>query len=380
MKIIMKNVVLLIALFFLVACSEKKINIEIEITNHSSVDRTGEIVEIDWQTLVGLSPDSVIVLNEEGIEIPAQILYNGQETPQTLIFPVTIPANTKKVYCIKTGISGEFPQRTFGRQIPERKDDFAWENDRVVYRVYGPALADEYPSNGYDLWLKKTNDLIINKFYQNDLENGISYHIDHGEGLDCYKVGHTLGAGAIAPFADNKIWVENHYNAVKVLDSGILRTTFELTYDSVKVGEQVLSKKITISLDAGSQFNKAFVSYSGDFETLDLAAGIYLHSELGLITTNQETGTIAYSENAVSDAGLPAGRSHIALVFGRPLKEIFQDEEHIAGVVNYSKDQPFVYYFGGGWSQWGFASDNDWLDQVEKYSAIIDAPLKTKII
>ena len=26
----------------------------------------------------------------------------------------------------------------FGRFVPEREDDFAWENDKVAFRVYGP--------------------------------------------------------------------------------------------------------------------------------------------------------------------------------------------------------------------------------------------------
>lgn len=28
----------------------------------------------------------------------------------------------------------------FCRQVPERMDDFAWENDRGAFRMYGPAL------------------------------------------------------------------------------------------------------------------------------------------------------------------------------------------------------------------------------------------------
>jgi hypothetical protein len=373
----MKTTILSIAVFFFVACStEKKINVEV--VNNSTVDRTEEVVEIAWNSFIELQENSVIVLNEEGIEVPSQILYKGEETPQSLIFPATVPASTKKVYSIKAGIPGKFPVKTFGRQVPERKDDFAWENDRVVYRVYGPALADEYPSNGADLWLKKTEDMIINKFYKDDLENNISYHIDYGEGLDCYKVGHTLGAGAIAPFADKKIWVENHYTTVKVLDTGVLRTTFELTYDSVLVGNNVLSEKTVVSLDAGSQFNKATVSYSGDFETLDLAAGIYLHSELGIIVADQEAGTIAYAENAVSDAGIPAGRNYVGVVFTTPIKEIFQDAEHIAGVTGYSNDETLVYYFGGGWSQWGFDSDADWFKHVEEFAKKITIPLEVK--
>jgi hypothetical protein len=35
-----------------------------------------------------------------------------------------------------------------------------------------------------------------------DVYNAISYHVDHGNGMDCYKVGPTLGAGTNALLAD----------------------------------------------------------------------------------------------------------------------------------------------------------------------------------
>ena len=42
--------------------------------------------------------------------------------------------------------------KVFGRHVPERKDDFAWENDRIAFRMYGPALeADGEISSGIDV-------------------------------------------------------------------------------------------------------------------------------------------------------------------------------------------------------------------------------------
>jgi len=40
-----------------------------------------------------------------------------------------------------------------GRLVPERKDDFTWENNRSAFRLYGPALkATGEISNGMDFW------------------------------------------------------------------------------------------------------------------------------------------------------------------------------------------------------------------------------------
>lgn len=263
--------------------------------------------------------------------------------------------------------TGEEKQLVSGRQVPERKDDFTWENDRIAFRVYGPALAAENPSNGVDVWLKKTEELVVDKFYKDELENGLSYHVDRGEGLDCYKVGHTLGAGAIAPYSEGKIWVEDHYSSAEVLSLTPSNITFRLTYDSVRYEDKLLSKQVVISLDAGSQLNKATVTYDGDFDTIKLAAGIVLHSQPGDITMSREEGYIAYAEEAVSDAGVPAGRSYIGLVFTTPLIEILQDDIHVAGITAYKKGEELVYYFGAGWSEWGFATDQDWTDYVSRF-------------
>lgn len=33
----------------------------------------------------------------------------------------------------------------FSRHVPERLDDFAWENDRTAHRIYGPAVSRPAP-------------------------------------------------------------------------------------------------------------------------------------------------------------------------------------------------------------------------------------------
>ncbi|MCC8145218.1 MAG: DUF4861 domain-containing protein [Bacteroidales bacterium] len=375
-----KNLLVIAFTLLLMACTKDQ-GVMVEIENTSALDRKGEIVEVEWEALQSfLYATTFVVKNEQGEEIPSQVVFRGNREPQALIFSADVPANSKVNYSIQIGTPMDYERRTFGRIVPERKDDFAWENARIAFRVYGPALANENPSNGIDIWLKKTSDMIVNKFYKEELEDGKSYHIDRGEGLDCYKVGHTLGAGGIAPFADSTIWVGNHYTTARVLDSGVLRTTFELTYDSVKVNDQVMFQKMIVSLDAGSQLNKASVIYNGDFDAMDLAAGIFLHAELGNIQTNQEKGYVAYAENAVSDAGVPAGRNYVGVVFTTPVKGIFQNNEHIAGLTSYTKGKPFDYYFGAGWSEWGFQSDEEWFKYIEEYAAKVSQPLNTKLV
>ncbi len=59
----------------------------------------------------------------------------------------------------------------FGRAIPERKDDFAWENKVVAYRIYGPALeATGEISSGIDVWSKRIPNFVVDSFYKQDHE------------------------------------------------------------------------------------------------------------------------------------------------------------------------------------------------------------------
>jgi hypothetical protein len=310
-----------------------------------------------------------------------QIIDLGEQTPQMLIFQVSLAPKESIEVFIREGTPGLQPvAKTFGRFVPERKDDFAWENDRAAYRMYGPALAPENPSNGVDLWLKKTEKLIVDQFYNDDLNNGKSYHVDHGEGLDCYKVGSALGCGGIAPFVNDTLWVGKYFATQTVLDNGPLRTTFRLTYDNLPVGRNIFSKELTISLDAGSQLNKGVVSFDGDFKVIKVAAGIFLHQDPGNIKTDIVDGYNAFGEIATSDAGVPAGRNYVATVIpDDKMTGSLKQQGHILAIAPYTKGDKFIYYFGGGWSQWGFPTDEAWFDYVANFAAKLKNPLKVTV-
>ncbi|MDR1371017.1 MAG: DUF4861 domain-containing protein [Dysgonamonadaceae bacterium] len=377
----MKKVSLfLISLLILTGCSAVK-SVKIAVTNPSEIDRANEMVHVEWnkvvEKLVLTGGETFVIRNESGAQVPYQIIYDGEATPQSVIFPASVLKGGTVNYTIEPGKPEEFAKKTFGRAVPERKDDFAWENDRIAFRMYGPALANENPSNGVDVWLKKTNDLIVDKFYKDDLENKISYHLDHGLGLDCYKVGHTLGAGGVAPFFNDSLWIGGHYSRAKLLYSGILRTAFELEYDSVPLDNKIITEKIIIYLDAYSQFSKAVVSYDGDFENFQVAGGIWLHSdqELGNMQSKPESGYIAYGENA-SDSKVPAGRTYLGVIFPDGMKTVDRRNDHLIGLADYKKGDQFIYYFGAGWSDWGFDTDDAWFEHVDKCAAQVKQPLQ----
>jgi hypothetical protein len=399
----MKHIIylLLFTVFIFQSCTEKTVTISIE--NTSSIDRKKEMVEVDFDLIrkrLSLKDNNVILTNADNIQVPYQLLSDGK----TMIFPVNVTAGSTAIYQIKAGTPPDFRPLAFGRFVPERMDDFAWENDKMAYRMYGPALAPQNPSNGVDMWLKRTSEPVIDKWYKEDLAGIASYHVDHGQGLDCYRVAHTLGAGGIAPFVDDVLWINGTYSRYEIHENGPLRTEFTLYYDALNVGfpdercvstpHRTLKAALTISLDAGSQLNKASIIYEGEgVDGMSVAPGLYLHrfdninernipvAERNILKANN---MMAMAADAVSDANVHSGRAYMGIIVPTEV-EVKEYEgvciagDHLIAVGAYRVGQPFVYYFGGGWNKWGFDTDDDWFAYMKNAEVRIEKPLRVVV-
>jgi len=58
---------------------------------------------------------------------------------------------------VTSAVAETAPLRTFCRFVPERADDFAWENDQIAFRAYGPAARNKPENSGFDCWLKRVD-------------------------------------------------------------------------------------------------------------------------------------------------------------------------------------------------------------------------------
>ncbi len=142
------------------------------------------------------------------------------------------------------------------RQVPERLDDFAFENDKVAFRFYGPALKDAAENNGADCWLKRVDYPIIDKWYREHSE-GKSYHEDTGEGYDPYHVGASLGCGGVALWqsnAEDKLHQPNVYQRVDIIEKTPEKVVFELEYHWQEADVREIKR---ITLQKGDQLYKA---------------------------------------------------------------------------------------------------------------------------
>jgi hypothetical protein len=276
--------------------------------------------------------------------------------------------------------------KVYGRYVPERKDDFAWENEYAAFRVYGPALLNENPSNGVDLWLKNSPALVIDTMYGRELKDGRPYHINYDGNLDCYKVAHTAGCGGLAVVTKNGLWIGGPYSTWEITEQTPDKFVFRLHYDSLLVDGVQLQADLVITAEAGQLLNRADVVLSerkkGEFPQAELwlGGGIFLHDHIDAFRIYEANGAVAYAEDALSDkaaakmnfdynGSTSQGRNYVAVITpGATRQEIIDGT--LVSVSPYVFGDTLTYYFGACWSEWqkenqAFPTDEAWFQTIE---------------
>ncbi len=369
------KILIMVLATWLVSCTGGQL--VVTVGNDLSIPRENETVELSWDTLntkiAGLSAENVIVLNDKGEQIPSQIIYAGDSVPRSLIFQATIDAGETSVYTVTEGVRGEFDSHVYGRFVPERLDDYAWENNLVAFRLYGPALEETMVSNGIDYWSKSTSNLVIDDWYKRDLSGEANYHIDMGDGCDCYDVGQTLGMGASAPYVAGKLWYSHNFEQAETLDNGPIRTTVKVTYAPFDVDGQQVSLVKIISLDANTHFNRIIDIYSGSSDTLSIVAGIVVHEGAELFPGAFSYALYEPASDPHDGDNSPLGGS-IVMPNGRP--------ERIGNVVGcvgtVRSGQPLVYYMGAGTSKQGISAEQ-WVLMTDREKELLQHPLEVTL-
>ena len=401
----MKTIIGLFLLLFLYGCTNEKA-VEITIVNHSTNYRR-ELVEIPLESIGKYKESPFIIKNTQGLQVTYQITHDDK-----IIFPITLEPDTQITYTLTSGTPDQFRMLACGRQYTERLDDIAWENDVIAFRTYGPGLAaTNEKAFGYDVWVKCVSDPVVELRYKTELDpetkeklaelrktdpaaaktlaESVSYHIDHGNGLDYYKVGPTLGAGTNALLnSDSSIVYPYCYNTYEILDNGPIRFTVKLTYNPLSVNENndIIETRI-LSLDAGSQMNKCVITYDNLKNPTAVVTGLVMHAPSEEYVADSNIGYTAYAE-----AKDPVnGQTFVGAVFPNQINEakaveFNADEQKARGadghVLAYSTYQPgdtYTYYTGAGWSKWGFKTSTDWFDYVRDFAENLKQPLEVTI-
>ena len=397
---------------FCFACNDSK-TVTVTVTNPLAMERSNEMVEVSMETItnrLGLADTAqIVVLDADGQQVPYQITYDGK-----VIFPATIAANGAATYTIQTGTPEAFDVKACGKCYPERMDDMAWENDLVAFRAYGPALqAKGERGFGYDLFTKRdTSEPTLEGMYAKETDKEtraklkelkktepekaagllkeLSYHIDHGHGMDCYAVGPTLGAGVAALMVDDSIIYPWCYKSQEIQDNGPLRFTVRLEFNPLTVkGDSTVVETRLITLDAGSHLNKTAVSYSNLKETLPIVTGIVLHEPDGAVVADAANGYITYVDPTT---GPDNGKIFIGAAVPTVVKDaktvLFSEKEkkernnadgHVLAVSDYEPGSEYVYYWGFAWDRADIKTAAAWNQYMADFAQKVRNPLTVKV-
>jgi hypothetical protein len=271
--------------------------------------------------------------------------------------------------CLAACQKTEEQAKVYGRYVPERKDDFAWENEYAAFRMYGAALKPENPSNGVDLWLKNSPALAVDTMYGRELKDHRPYHINYDGNLDCYKVGHTCGAGGLVVIADGTTWIGGSYDRWEIIEQTPDRFVFRLEYDSLLVAGQVLKESITITAQAGEPMNKAEVVLTADPSQLSsfaspllVGGGIYMHDTIDYYRVDAQSGTVCYEEDALSDKQAAkmnydyngtTDQGRVTITVRTPGATVLDTiDGNLVAVRPYEAGETLTYWFGARWSEW----------------------------
>lgn len=234
------------------------------------------------------------------------IAGNGAFAPPIWLESDFAAANVMNVSIEKQPTEPTPTPATFARFVPERKDDFAWENDLVAFRTYGPALRDSLEDSGIDCWLKRVSYPIIDKWYRGE-QNGISYHEDHGEGYDAYGVGSSRGCGGDGIWKNGKLYISDTFKQWKLIERTSQKTIFELTYDYDVDGENIQEiKHITIELGQHLFKSESTFTQNGKPVILDIGIGVTTHGGKAMATLNAQQGWMCCWET-IDGFGLGTG-------------------------------------------------------------------------
>lgn len=359
---------LLPAIFF----AQTKTTITIE--NNSVLDRKETVVPIEWKMILNSFPkidtaNFVVLDPKTKKQVAYQLEHKTSSNIQNLLVQVDVKAKSKVTLLLQNGKPEKFVAKTYARYVPERKDDFAWESDKIAFRAYGKALeGTNENAYGFDVWVKSTPNLVVNERYKRN-----DYHVDHGDGMDYYNVGYSLGAGSMAPFVNDTVRYSANYHAWKVLDNGPLRSTFQLKYDTWNAGGIKVSAIKTISIDAGSQLNRVENVYTFDGDKpLPVVVGIVRRATAGTISLNEQQGILAYWEPTSPKDGTTA----VGSILTTPVASMWVDKLQLLAKTSVKSNETIVYYTGAAWDKAGIITDaKKWIEYLEKFNEEIKNPL-----
>jgi hypothetical protein len=361
--------------------------VTVTVTNPLPAARTSETIAISRAELVKLAPafdlQKAEVVDAAGHPVLSQLVdLDADGAPDELVFQTDLAAHQQKAFQVRAGkrsLAARADFKVYGRFVRERHDDFAWENDLVAHRVYGPGLEtwakEPLVSSGIDTWVKRVPRLIVNDWYMTD-----DYHHESGEGADLYSVGKSRGCGGVGIWAGGKLVPSRNFTTSRVLASGPIRLVFELAFAPWEVAKGVrVSETKRVTLDAGTFFNRIESTFTvAGKAPAPLLAGIGIAKHAGsAVEVDAPSVSMRAYEPLKGPNGEASGNLGCAIVLpaGAPVDAHHSDLDYLV-VTPVPPGGKLVYQAGTAWSKAGRVPDAAaWGREVQGLAARLAAPV-----
>jgi len=372
-------------------------------TNPSNFPRTQEPLYFSFYDL-GLAEDDAkiksLVAQQAGKILPSQLIDTNNDTkPDTLLVtPDFAPAQAHtftivsdasiKVPALKKQTQAEISIKEGGQwngkvyenfthfknvqkfTPPPQYTDHSYyiryegpgiESDKVGYRVYLDWR------NGFDIFGKKTNDMVLQNVGQDDYEK---YHHDAPWGQDVLKVGKTLGAGGYGFWNGKSVDLVSKVKTwdATIVENGALYSAFNIKYNQWQVNGHTFDVSSDLSMNAGSRLVHArlkITEHEKQTSAVDararlnkdlpnIAIGVVKHPNTKLLLGNENISgsawTYAASWGKQSLSG-PDSYLGMAVIFRKGDREKqTEDAGSYVSVMN-TNGGDLDYYFVAVWDQ-----------------------------
>ena len=299
-------------------------DVSLTVSNPTALEQTSAQVVIPVAELEskGMTADAQWAPHVAGEIVPFQ--YDDLDLdgkPDELVFALDLPANgTETVTFTAAENVPEFAPRTHIRLGKKSESGISpiteatrlithvheeteanfqfegvgWENEEVAFRNYMDLR------NGMDIFGKTEAKLYLDNV---GLDGDESYHELSDWGMGILKVGSSLGAGSVAFwYQDSLIRLTSDDADFRVISEGPVRSTFELNFRAVDLGDKKIDVTHTVSISAGTWYYEADLELS-DSEGIVVVPGLVNLHEMEDHTLESESAETLFtfgeqSENA----------------------------------------------------------------------------------
>ena len=315
-----------------------------------------------------------------GTEVLAQAVdLNDDGVFDEVIFQADVGPGATRSFALSVGPRHVYTKdqfKAYGRFVRERRDDFAWENDRVAHRMYGKALEtwaqEPLTSSTVDVWFKRTRRLLVNEWYMVD-----DYHRDLGEGADLYSAGRSRGCGGSGIWDAGRLYTSANFIDSRVLANGPIRVMFELTYPPFDAAGARVTEIKRITLDAGHNLNRFESRYTGAPAAPTMQAVGIKKAPGSQVAQDKARGLLRTWEPVKAD-GSNFGCG--VVVDPAQLTEFAELDGNVLAVTKLSAGSEATYHAGSGWDKSGdFKAVADWDRYLDLAALRIRSPLAVTV-